>query len=75
MVDAHVYFNWLNPLYHAASLGQNVSCGALSWRLGARMANEELHKTSSSLFVETLAYDSMWTLALAQEGTMSMINQ
>ena len=35
---------------------------------------EDLQKTSSSPFVETLAYDSVWTLALALNRTMNMIN-
>ena len=34
----------------------------------------KLQKISSSPFVETLAYDSVWTLALALNRTMNMIN-
>ena len=34
----------------------------------------KLQKTSSSPFAETLAYDSVWTLALALNRTMNMIN-
>ena len=34
----------------------------------------KLQKTSSSPFVEDLAYDSVWTLALALNRTMNMIN-
>ena len=35
---------------------------------------EELQKASSNSFVQILAYDSVWTLALALNKTMNMIN-
>ena len=37
-------------------------------------SSQVLQNTSSSPFVETLAYDSVWTLTLALNRTMNMIN-
>ena len=38
------------------------------------LTEQYLQRTSSRPFVETLAYDSVWTLAFALNRTMNMIN-
>ena len=56
------------------ALKQHVKLLYINFLLQYLDQSEVLLRTSSRPFIKTLAYDSVWTLALALNRTMNMIN-